>query len=101
MNCFAKGLASKAVPLPICSTAGYTIVGRLTVAAVLEEVLRISRLLPRCLYSPNYRHFAFPENPYFTLSVAYALGPVLRADSSPQKRFRPAILLYDWIDIHS
>jgi hypothetical protein len=32
---------------------------------------------------------------------AYALGPMLRADSSPQERFRPAILLHVWMDIHS
>ena len=42
------------------------------------------------------------RKPLFTLSDAYALGPVLlRADSSPEKSFRPAILLHVWMDIHS
>jgi hypothetical protein len=38
----------------------------------------------------------------FTLSGAYALGPVPRGgDSSREERLRPAILLHVWMDIHS
>ena len=43
----------------------------------------------------------YSRKPLFTLSVAYTLGPVLRADYSPEKRFRPAILLHVWMDMHS
>jgi hypothetical protein len=41
------------------------------------------------------------RKPLFTLSDAYGLGPVLSADSSPEKRFQPSILLHVWMNIHS
>ena len=41
------------------------------------------------------------RKPLFTLSATYVLGPMLRADSSPQERFRADILLHVWMDIHS
>ena len=41
------------------------------------------------------------RKPLFTLSDAYALGPVLRVDSSPEQRFRADILLHVLMDIHS
>ena len=41
------------------------------------------------------------RKPLFNLSDAYALGPVMRAYSSPEKRFRSDSLLHVWMDIHS
>ena len=41
------------------------------------------------------------RKPLFTPSDAYALGPVLRVDSSPEERFRADSLLHVWMDIHS
>jgi hypothetical protein len=40
------------------------------------------------------------RKPLFTFADAYALGPGLRADSLPEKSFRPDMLLHVWIDIH-
>jgi hypothetical protein len=44
---------------------------------------------------------ACSRKPLFTLSDAYALGLVLRVDSSPEERFRSDILLHVWMEIHS